>query len=95
MLQTGLHFYYTAFLTLSSCRPLGLGAEGRVPWTAVAQYADRYGLDEEEMDLLWTLVCEMDSAYLRHAQKKGKIADKPTAEKRKGPQIIPPPRGTR
>lgn len=70
-------------------------SEGRIPWTAVALYADRYGLDEEDLTILWTLVCEMDSCYLKHSQKKGKITDKPTADKQKGPQIIPPPRKTR
>ena len=69
-------------------------SEGRIPWTAVAHYADRYRLDEEDLDLLWTLVCEMDSVYLKYQQKKGKIKA-PDKEKPKGPQIIHPPRKSR
>jgi len=93
-LYPGLQFYYTAYLTLTSCRTSAGMSEGRIPWTAVAQYADRYGLDDEEMDLLWTLVCEMDSVYLKYQQKKGKI--KSAADKdAKKPQIIHPPRKTR
>lgn len=75
-------------------------AEGRIPWTAVNDYAVRYGLDEEELDILWTLVCEMDTVYIRHQQKRAKIAPskgKPTSDSSKtdskpGPRIIRPPR---
>lgn len=94
VLQPGLQFYYSAYLTLASCRSLGFGAEGRVPWTAVAQYADRYGLDEEDLDLLWTLVCELDSCYHKFQQKKGKTVAE-SKNKPPEPKIVHPPRKSR
>jgi hypothetical protein len=100
VLQPGLAFYYNAFLALSSCRPVGM-TEGRIPWTAVDQYATRYALEEDEMDILWTLVCEMDTVYIRHQQKRAKITAKsgaatPPSEDKSGkpasPRIIRSPR---
>jgi hypothetical protein len=103
ILQPGLVFYYKAYLTLSSCRASGW-TEGRIPWLAANEYAKRYDLDEEEFDILWTLVCEMDTVYIRHQQKRAKIApgkgkqsaeDTPKAASPPGPRIIRPPRKTR
>lgn len=69
MLAPGLEFYYNAFNTLSSCRPIGM-AEGRIPWTAANEFSLRYGLNDVELDVLWSLISKMDSAYLEWQSKK-------------------------
>lgn len=65
----GLQFYYSAFWTLSSCRPVGMG-EGRIPWSSVNAYSLRYRLDDVELDHLWVLITQMDGEYLKFANKK-------------------------
>lgn len=86
ILAVGLQFYLTAFVELSSCRPVGM-AEGRIPWTAVREYALHCGLDEIEFDILWELITRVDAAYLewqsKRADKKGAIA-KPPPKKAEG-----------
>lgn len=62
-------FYFTSFVTVSSCRPLGM-SEGRIPWTAVWDYGDKMGLDEEEIEDLWMLVSLLDGEYLKLRQKQ-------------------------
>jgi hypothetical protein len=100
VLMPGSSFYYNAFLTLSSCRSMGM-MEGRIPWTAVDAYARRYDLDDDDTDCLWTLVCSMDSVYLKHQQKRAKIAtggNKPTdktEDRSQSPRIVHPPRKNR
>ncbi len=69
VLFPGLAFYYAAFMTLSSCRPVGM-AEGRIPWTVVKDYALHYGLDDEEFDILWELITRVDAAYLAWQNKR-------------------------
>ena len=68
-LMPGLGFYYNAFLALCSCRQVGMG-EGRIPWTSAHEYARRMGMDEEEFEDLWMLVCLMDGAYLKYRAEK-------------------------
>lgn len=75
MLLPGLGFYFQAFLSLSSCRPLGM-AEGRIPWTAAYQYADNIGLDPDEFEDLWVLVSLMDAAYLKFRAAKAEAGRK-------------------
>lgn len=69
MLIPGLGFYFNAFMALSSCRPIGM-MEGRIPWTAAYDYAQRMGLDDEEFEDLWVLVSYMDAEYIRFRQKQ-------------------------
>jgi hypothetical protein len=64
-LLPGLGFYYTAFLTLSSCRSVGF-SEGRIPWTAARDYANQLDMTDEELEDLWMLVCSMDGEYLKY-----------------------------
>lgn len=44
---------------MSSCRQLGMDM-GPIPWTAIAQYVDRYKLDEFEEDLLRHCISVLD-----------------------------------
>jgi hypothetical protein len=84
----GLAFYMSAFYSLSSCRAVGM-AEGRIPWTAVKDYALYYGLDEVEFDILWELITRVDAAYLDWQSKR--VAKKEPVKKSTGtkePRII-------
>lgn len=65
----GLHFYFAAFLELSSCRQIGY-APGPIPWTAVQEYARTHGLDEEQCEDMHIFVQEMDTVYVSHMSKK-------------------------
>lgn len=78
VLRTGLHIYYRAFWECSTDRTVGM-AEGPIPWTAINQWAIRYGFHHDEFDRLVLLLKAMDSAYIeerakQHAKqtKKGK-----------------------
>lgn len=65
----GLEFYFNAFFTLSADRHIGM-AEGRIPWTAVDRYAQRYDLTDDEFDVLWDVLTAMDAAYLEWSNKE-------------------------
>lgn len=69
LLAPGLGFYFQAFLALSSCRPVGM-SEGRIPWTAAAEYARHMEMSSEEFEDLWALVSSMDGAYLTWQNNK-------------------------
>lgn len=68
-LWPGSRMYYDAFIALSSCRPIGMAA-GRIPWTAVADYADRKHMRGIESEILWWIIAEMDGAYLKKINEK-------------------------
>ena len=71
----GLELFYGVYVDLSSCRPIGWGP-GPIPWTAVDQYARRYGIVGEQFDDLVYYIRAMDLAYLAHYDKKNKAARK-------------------
>lgn len=77
-----------AFSKLSTCRAIGM-ALGPIPWSAASDYALRFGLDEDEFEILWELISRLDSAYLGWQAKQKPIKDKePVASKDKQPRII-------
>lgn len=79
-LLPGMAFYYTAFLALGSCRYSGM-SEGRIPWIAAHDYAERLGLDADEFEDLWMLVNALDACYLKHmSDKRTKDAKKPKSK---------------
>lgn len=65
----GMELYYNAFFDLSSSRNQGMGI-GRIPWTAIKDYGDCWGLSEEQMEDLFYFVRAMDNVYLEHYSKK-------------------------
>lgn len=76
-LLDGLEPYYEAFAELSTCRDVALGT-GPIPWTAIDQYAMRYGYEGEEFEYLERLVRALDDAFLKYqADKKDKPGGKP------------------
>lgn len=71
-LLPGLDWYLRAFYELSTCRPIGYGAVGSIPWTAIVQYGHLHGLGGEALEDLVFLVRELDSEYLeRQAKENG------------------------
>jgi hypothetical protein len=52
-----------AYEELATCKPVGFGAAGPIPWTALHAYAAHHGLDaEEETELrayVWAIDAEM------------------------------------
>lgn len=60
---------------LQSCRPLGFGVAGFIPYTAITAWADRAGLDLELFNLLKAVLRQLDrdraAAEAAKAAKKG------------------------
>lgn len=67
----GLELYWYAFFELSTCRSVGF-APGPIPWTAVMDYAQAFGLDDVQTHLLVRFVRAMDGAFLNHHEKQMK-----------------------
>lgn len=74
VLAPHLYAYYHAWNVLSSCRMSvpGFGM-GRIPWTAVMEFARFRRLDGETLDILWDLICRLDSVYINHEAEKTKL----------------------
>jgi hypothetical protein len=82
-LWQGLELFYTAFMDLTTCRPLGM-SEGPIPWTAIAEYCDRYDIADEQREDLFYFLREMDTAYLKarvEQSKKEQKKSEPRAKK--------------
>lgn len=72
-----LLFVWTAFHDLRDDRPLGFGAIGNIPWSAMDRYARRAGLgDRDEFDRFTGLLKGMDAVWLEWAREKMKQAAK-------------------
>lgn len=65
-----MELFFNAYMQLSSCRPLGFGALGQIPWTAVIQWADVNGLDERQRDDLVHYIRAMDAEYLTQVNRR-------------------------
>ncbi len=65
----GVEWLWEAWLDLGTCRPIGMDA-GPIPWTAVNDYALRYGLTTDEMDELWVCVRRLDHERYKHANQQ-------------------------
>ncbi|MDP4024462.1 hypothetical protein Q8W71_17695 [Methylobacterium sp. NEAU 140] len=67
-----LAFVSAAFSELSTDRPIGaMGGCGPIPWTAIAGYAERYGLDDlDEFERFGRLIRAQDRIYLADVAKK-------------------------
>lgn len=64
-------FYLHAFISLCSCRTMGFGSYGSIPWTAMNEYCLRY--DVVDFDLFVQIMRNLDSHWLeRQASKSAK-----------------------
>lgn len=65
-IDQSLDWVWNAFWCLDSCRSIGMAA-GRIPWTAVSQYAREQAelTDPDDIDDFWFLIDVMDREYLK------------------------------
>lgn len=68
-LEPGLELYYEAFHHLHSGRAVMM-AELPISWMQIAEYGERTGLTEEQVEDLQHHVRAMDDAYLKWRQKQ-------------------------
>ena len=69
-LQPGLEMYYSAFWALDSCRSLGFGASGRIPWTAINTWCNRHGIIGEQRVDMEHHVDKLDLTLLKFQSDK-------------------------
>lgn len=79
-----LYDTYEAFFELLSC----LSAEGRIPWTAITEYAAVMSMAETESELasFVGLIRAMEKAYSDYRKTEQEKADKASKKKGKGPK---------
>ncbi|QQM18211.1 tail chaperonin [Stenotrophomonas phage Salva] len=54
-------YYLEVFNLLGTCRGLGYGAVGPIPYTAISQYARDFGIAENEMESLVYIITTVDA----------------------------------
>ncbi|HRD16485.1 MAG TPA: hypothetical protein PK181_06645 [Methanothrix soehngenii] len=70
-MRPGLELYYIAFQDLMASRPVGMGV-GPIWWSTVQSYCEAKGLDESQTQAMHHHIKALDSAYLKHVNKKTK-----------------------
>jgi hypothetical protein len=60
----GQEFYIDAFDQLTTCRLVTGGSVGRIPWTAVHQYAEVMEMDYYEFLVFQQVIAKLDSFYV-------------------------------
>jgi hypothetical protein len=90
-LWPGLELYLMAFMELTSCRGLGYGAVGPIPWLAIHHYCEAHDVSGEQREDLLYYVQHMDKAYLDWQTKKGK--EDAARREAEGKKKAPAPRG--
>lgn len=73
---------FNAWNDLSTCRPVGFGGEGRIPWTACDRWCERHDMDDDAARILWTVIARLDIEEMERRAFEAR-ADRPAA---------PPPR---
>lgn len=68
-------------MKLTTCRELGYGAEGPIPWTALRHYAEVYGYDGDEFEEFEYHVGALDVAYLVYRAETVKTKQAPDGKK--------------
>lgn len=83
-LLLGLDLYFTAFMDLTTERPIGYG-EGPIPWSAVRRWCHEHAIIGEQLEDMHYHIRKLDSVYLDHRAEQAKKA---AADN--GPKIIQP-----
>lgn len=66
-LGPGLDLFYEAFCALDSCRVM----DGPIPWTAIEQYSNYVGIDEEEQrSMMHHYIRHLDSIVTDHRKER-------------------------
>jgi hypothetical protein len=64
---------WNAFFDLSGDRSIGFGSIGRIPFSAINAYAQRYRIDDiDRFERFSSLIRSMDAAFIEHHVKKSK-----------------------
>lgn len=71
-LQPGLELHFEAFIALSSCRTHGMSSLSSIPWTAINDYAVRFGIEGQQFERLVAYIGAMDDHFLKVMRKKAK-----------------------
>lgn len=66
----GLELYLQAFMELTSCRGMGYGSIGPIPWMAIHTYGEAAALDGEQREDLFYYVQRLDKVYMEWQTKK-------------------------
>jgi hypothetical protein len=87
-LELGNELFYMAFSDLTSCRGMGQGFPGPIPWTAINTYCEVHGIEGEQREDVFYHVQHLDKSYLdwsakRHKSETAKAASKPTKGKKR------------
>lgn len=61
---------YRAFDELSTCRLIGFGAVGPIPWDKIDRYAERHGYTGDRYFSLVEIIRTMDDAFVAYMNKK-------------------------
>ena len=65
----GYEWYWEAFHELSTCRVNGFSV-GRIPWTAVNDWAQTYGLNPVERYIFHQVIAAMDTIFQDHCNRE-------------------------
>lgn len=87
-LEIGLHFYFMAFLDLTTCRSIGMSMEGPIWWTAIDRYAERWKLKGERCEDLFYYIAEMDKVFLEYRAETIKKESKKGTKGKSGKKTL-------
>ena len=73
-LTQGLSFFFTAFMDLSTTRPLTDHAEGPISWLAINEYCKHHGIVGDQRERLEIILPMMDSEYIKKCRELRKNA---------------------
>lgn len=82
---------FEAFEQLSTCRQLGMGAIGPIPWSAIDQYAVRMEIQDDELayeSFVW-IIQSLDDLYLKRKGAEIEAERKRTSGKSQGVRGTP------
>lgn len=72
-MEEHLSAVWQAFLDLSTDRQVGMGGASTIPWTAINDYAIRYGIvDLDEFEWFSGLLRVMDNAWMERQAELNK-----------------------
>lgn len=57
-------FYLEVYNLLGTCRAIGFGGAGPIPYTAISQYCKDHSIEGDEMQMLIQVVMRLDEATL-------------------------------
>lgn len=67
-----------AFWQLSTCRQIGMGCLGPIPWDSIDRYAHQnaFGDDDVEYDSFVHIIQQLDETFLEHQRDEAELESK-------------------